>query len=262
MSDAQKVLIRHGSKSVTFEITKPFDFIQKKILQGKQFYEYEMLLDAASRLLPGALCVDAGANIGNHTLFFAGICGASVVAVEPNAENASLLLRNAELSGCSDLVEMHEVAAGQELGAGSVEITDPSNTGKVRVRQEADGEVAIVRLDDLLEGRPVSLLKIDVEGMELEVLKGASRILREDRPALYVEAGSTQEFAAVQGFLADRGYAMTCRFNSTATYLFEVAESEADVVRILLRATAAMRNEMRENRIQIQKLVHETKRTH
>lgn len=261
LSAAKKVSIRHGSKTVDFIISNPSDFIQKRILQGKKFYEYEMLLDAESRLLPGELSVDVGANIGNHTLFFAGVCGSQVVAIEPNPSNASLLTENVKANMQEGLVEVHQVAAGQETGAGTVEVNDPTNTGKARVRQAADGETRVVRLDDLLADRPVAVLKVDVEGMELEVLKGATRILSDYRPVLYVEAGTQLEFGAVQGFLADRGYAMTRRFNATATYLFEPAKDDADRTRILLRSTAAMRNEMRESRLQIEALANEVKQT-
>jgi hypothetical protein len=80
-------------------------------------------------------------------------------------------------------------------------------------RQEAEGlkfQCDIVRLDDVIDAR-ISFLKIDVDGAELLVLRGAQRILRESRPPILFEAGGyTSDFGyeqqAVFDFLSNCGY--------------------------------------------------------
>ncbi|WP_166163079.1 FkbM family methyltransferase [Chelativorans oligotrophicus] len=254
--------IRHGSRVVKYKIANPTDFIQKRLAQSRDFYERALLMDAASRLMPGDTCVDVGANIGNHTMFFAVVCGARVIAIEPNYANASLIAENASLNGVESHIDIRRVAVGQQDGRGSIEILDPANTGKARIKADGEGDLQIVTLDSLIpdDARPVKLLKVDVEGMELEALKGARRILETDRPYLYVEAGISKDFLAIQSYLADLGYAMTSRFNATATYAFESAQTEGDVNKILLRATAQIRNEMREFRFLINNLIDAMKR--
>src|SRR5690606_30707863 len=75
----QTVEFVHSGHEVKFEIANPKDFIQKTILNNKKFYEDAMLMDAASVISPGDLCIDVGANIGNHTVFLAKICQAQVI---------------------------------------------------------------------------------------------------------------------------------------------------------------------------------------
>ena len=68
----------------------------------------------------------------------------------------------------------------------------------------ADIAVPAVRLDDVLQSAPAALLKIDVEGMELDALKGATQILNASRPVLYVEndrqAGSAELISLLQQY--------------------------------------------------------------
>jgi len=245
---AQKIVtVRYGSRVVKIKVSNDSDFIQNRILTTKAFYEEPLLVDAVSRLLPGDLCIDVGANIGNHTLFFSAVCEASVIAIEPHKENSDLLIDNVKLNQLDHLVSVHRIAAGQSSGRGNLTVTDPGNTGKARFTTDPGGLLEVVRLDDLLDGeRAVKLMKVDVEGMELEVLKGAAGILQRDRPHLYVEASLPKEFLAVQGYLANFGYLETGRFNATATYSFESPPSDGASIRSLMRSVALMRAEVRE----------------
>lgn len=66
--------------------------------------------------------------------------------------------------------------------------------------------IPMITLDDLTLDMPVSLLKIDIEGMELDALLGASGMLRECRPAVYVEQVDTARLAAIHRLLTRLGY--------------------------------------------------------
>ena len=66
----------------------------------------------------------------------------------------------------------------------------------------------------------VKLLKIDVEGMDLEVLLGAKQIINRDKPFIYIEGATHEEFKAIKEFLIPIGYCYRRSFNATPTHLF------------------------------------------
>jgi FkbM family methyltransferase len=144
--------------------------------------ELEVLIDwlAAQNKLTGA-CVDVGANIGNHALFFAGYFS-QVFAFEPVPRTFKLLEMNAATAGnvqCFNL-GLSNVAADVWV----MEPTSNSGAAKILAEQPLAGPRAavptkIVPLDSVDEiGRStVGLMKIDVEGHELQVLQGAARII-------------------------------------------------------------------------------------
>lgn len=135
--------------------------------------------------------VDVGANIGNHALFFAEHFS-NVIAIEPNPRLFELLEINARLRknvsplnvGASDVsTEMALSYDSSNWGGGQLMARDASDARAFTV------PVSVRRLDDLVElaGRPIGLLKIDVEGHELRVLKGAEALVRRSQPVVLFE---------------------------------------------------------------------------
>jgi FkbM family methyltransferase len=145
----------------------------------------------------GTMAIDVGANIGMFTIPLARAVGESgrVLAIEPAAENVERLESNLLLNGLCN-VEVKPMAAAEQVGQLLLKFgADPafhSTTAIVRGR-EGDGSVTVPAdtLDNLwaAAGTPsVSLLKIDTEGGEISVLRGAEKLLRTERPAILVEA--------------------------------------------------------------------------
>ena len=136
---------------------------------------------------PGTTAVDVGANRGVYTYALAQHCSA-VHAVEPQPWCATTIR-----SWGNPKVRVHEVALSDHSGMlalsiplrGRTRMTGYATAGAV-VGPHDVIEVPVVRLDDLALG-PVSLIKIDVEGHELAVLRGASTIIGTERPNLLVE---------------------------------------------------------------------------
>jgi len=128
------------------------------------------------RLRPGDLFVDVGANVGTYTILAADL-GASVVAVEAAPDAAALLRENVALNGFED-VKVVEAAAGASNGL--VRFTEGFDDLN-RIDPEGTAEVQQVTLDSLIGDQQVAGLKVDVEGFELEILKGAARALEEHR---------------------------------------------------------------------------------
>lgn len=129
--------------------------------------------------LPGRTFVDVGANVGGFSVR-AAKKGMKVIALEPQKEVRRVLLTNAALNDVEVKVFPYAVSDTDGLvkleGAG----------GTAHVSDSGDKAVSAVRLDSVIK-EPVDLLKIDVEGHELAVLRGARELLRSSRPDVYLE---------------------------------------------------------------------------
>lgn len=162
------------------------------------------------RFRDGAVFVDVGANVGAYSLR-AAARGMKVYAFEPMPVNIELFKRNAALNKLS--VELSECALGAENG--NARLTP--NGAVSRISKNGELEVPLRTLDSFDLPR-VDLLKVDVEGYELEVLKGAEKTLERSHPAIMVEmhhwAGAEKE-AGLFGMLAKLGY----RFEYLDRYL-------------------------------------------
>lgn len=211
------------------------DHMGRSIRAGRTFYEADVLLRCRERHLPGTAIIDAGANIGNHTVFFGLILNASVYAFEPLPSNFDLLEMNIAANGLDGQVVATCCALGQADGLGELHSGPPSNLGTTRVSFGL-GEVPVRRLDSLALAGPVGLLKLDVEGGEGAVLLGAAALIEAWLPDIVVEAGDARAFQVVAEILLDFGYVPHGRHAATPTYLF-IATDQARRVRRILAAT-------------------------
>lgn len=213
-----------GGRPFHFYLPDADDHIQRTIRETNAFYELEMLADMMLRIAPGELALDVGANIGNHAIFLAGAADATVIAMEPFRHCFDILDRNVHLNELDHRVLPLNTACGAEPATGTVVIGSQTNLGQTRIVTPPTGlgaEVAIIPLDALDLTAPVRMLKIDVEGMEADVLRGAARILEEDGPTIYAEAHNDDALAEVSSAIKPFGYVPTVRFNATPTYRFE-----------------------------------------
>jgi FkbM family methyltransferase len=126
----------------------------------------------------GDLFIDVGANVGTYTLW-AAEHGAEVIALEPAADTFALLRENIALNRYQ--VTALQVAAGDHCG--TARFTAGLDAGNSLA---ADGLAVteLVTIDSLIGDRSVAGMKVDVEGFELDVLRGAARALAEHRIAL------------------------------------------------------------------------------
>ena len=196
----------------------PEDHIFRWLERQKRFYEHDMLTFLASLVPAGGLIADVGANIGNHSVWFAGVMGCRVRAFEPVPALCTVLARNVAQNRLDDLVRVEPYGVGRRSGRARVSAWDRTNTGASALEpREADGDIRLVALDDLEWDQTVDLLKIDVEGMEADVLAGALGLIRRHRPLLAIEARSTPEEDELRRWLDDAGYRVLGRLNATPT---------------------------------------------
>ncbi len=228
MSFDDDVPVRFARKGteVAFHLPqREVDHIQRLIATHSRFYEEDVLRHAEAHLEPGDLVIDAGAHIGNHTIFFATQCGARVVSFEPRAESFTLLERNVAVNHLEDRVVVHRLALGETAGEAISGTLRPDNTGTNRLESRAGGDVRVVALDEVeLPGVP-RLLKIDVEGFEMALLRGARQLIREHAPLLYVECQTLTEYDAVSAWLAEMGYVARDILGATPTVFYQRVEA-------------------------------------
>ena len=150
---------------------------------------------------PGMTVVEVGANIGLLTVPFARYVapGGKVIAFEPQRIVYQMLCGNIALNAL-DNVFAHNTAVGRAPGSISVppvNYEQPGNFGGVELSGSAVGEpVPLVTIDSLALER-CDFMKIDVEGMELDVLVSAAETLRRFRPRLYIENDRVEKSPAL-----------------------------------------------------------------
>jgi FkbM family methyltransferase len=126
-------------------------------------------------LRPGSVFVDVGANVGSYTLWAAEL-GAEVIALEPAADAFALLEENVALNG----YRVRTVQAAAGASCGTARFTSGQDAGN-RLDPAGAVETELVTVDSLIGGRVIAGLKVDVEGFELEVLRGCAQALSEHR---------------------------------------------------------------------------------
>ncbi len=150
----------------------------------------------ARELRPGATFFDIGANVGYVTLIAARLVGPSgrVVAFEPVPENVAAIRENLALNGI-DWVEVHETAVARERGQAALIVSDVSAFSRLASVNVPTGaretiDVQVLSVDEFMAapGAPVpDVIKIDVEGAELEVLEGMRETIAAHWPVILCE---------------------------------------------------------------------------
>lgn len=191
-------------------------------------YEPHMVNWLKECLKAGDTFWDIGANWGWISLPAARIVGSSgrVIAVEPSPSNLAWLKRHIVLNKCENIVTLLEAAVCEQNG-GSVSFSlledgcSPSNS--LMFSSSVNGEapkvsreisVPAITLDSLLaeQGRSPKLVKIDVEGAELKVLKGATQLLRSEAAPILVLAvhpfwqSTPEDCQEIVNLLKEAGY--------------------------------------------------------
>ncbi|MGE3175616.1 MAG: FkbM family methyltransferase [Planctomycetota bacterium] len=175
---------------------------------------------AAALLCPDdGVVVDVGGNIGTTALSFAATARRGAVHVfEPSRDMLRQLRRNIELSGARNVV-VHPCGLADAPARARIEVAIAGNPGSGYVAPAAadggDDAIDVRCMDDVLGDLPrLDFVKIDVEGLELRVLRGADALLRRHRPAVLLEineqalARAGTSGAAVCAHLQQLGYSL------------------------------------------------------
>lgn len=142
-------------------------------------------------LNPGAIVVEVGANIGAHTIPLSRLAGpnGAVLAFEPERILFQTLCANIALNNCLNVWAFNQ-AVGAANGMIPVPALDPrvsGNYGAIALDGRTGSDSAPLRTVDSLQLNACTLLKVDVEGMEGDVIRGAAQTITACRPVIYVE---------------------------------------------------------------------------
>lgn len=187
-------------------------------------YEPPMQQVVVGCLSPGDTFYDVGANIGFFSLLAARRVGEQgrVYAFEPVPENANAIARSARLNNF-DTIEVFSKAVGAANGRCELMLAHHIGgavlaSAGVPPDMRGHVEVSVTTLDDVIAERPLrppSLVKIDVEGAEIDVLNGMQATLRKHRPAVVYEVddatreGLERKAGAIAAFMTAADYAQT-----------------------------------------------------
>lgn len=148
------------------------------LLFGQRELEHKVMLERV--LKPGMTVLDIGANIGYYALMELKLIGpaGTLIAVEPSPSNVTLLQRNLALNGYHE-IEVHNCAVSDRSGSRSFFISEMSNlntfhdtgTGSLHLSGKTV-EVRTATVPEIMDGRRPDLIRMDVEGHEVEVING------------------------------------------------------------------------------------------
>lgn len=189
-----------------------------QFLYYRGIYEEQILRTIEDCLRPGMTFVDVGANVGLHSVVAAHLVGprGKVIAFEPGSTMRARAEQNFMLNRLRN-VDLRPYALGQSPAHANLYWLDEGNDGESTLAKPSNEcrseSVEIRTLDDELQGLGNCVVKIDVEGAEMGVLRGAARFVREAKPkAIFVECfdAHLRRFGAsrdeVFRWLAEAGY--------------------------------------------------------
>jgi FkbM family methyltransferase len=241
--------IEHTRQLLFSEATEPFvmrwrNDLQIVITPGEEtsralfvsgMYEPASMRTLQRFLFPGAAFFDIGANVGVFTLAGSRRVGSTghVYAFEPSSRERATLEKNVALNGCGNVTVIPS-AAGDRSGTAILRVAAGQHRGQntlaptfayPNVHMERVETVTLVTLDELWKAQAVrrpDVLKIDAEGSELQVLRGAESLLRNTMPVVMFEINdalleaSGASRAAIERFLTALGYRLHRLDDATA----------------------------------------------
>lgn len=227
---AEIVRFKHDDKTVLLTVTSEKDLIQTHHRLG-HFYEPEELAIIKNHFVKGTVFLDIGANVGNHSIYTAlFLRPAEIIPIEPNPVAFDVLESNVRLNGLEALFDL------QYLGYG---VSDaPSSGARINFRNrnigggkivKGDGDIELITGDMICDDRHIGFIKIDVEGMEMDVLHGLSATLKRCEPKMFIEVDEENE-DAFQAWLKENEFSVLDsfkRYKTNNNYLVSTKSSQS-----------------------------------
>lgn len=173
-----KLIVKPFVGSIKFYAKKGLTGITGNIYTGlHEFGDMGFLLHF---LRPGNVFFDVGANVGSYTLLAAGVCKAKSIAIEPVKTTFNILQQNIRLNNLQNDVQLLNNGAGAATGALAFSSAEDTTNHVLAVDEITNNInlIPVITIDSLLIDGAPTLIKIDVEGYETEVLKGMAETLK------------------------------------------------------------------------------------
>jgi FkbM family methyltransferase len=193
--------------------------------------------DLLKLIQPGNTVIDIGSNIGQTSMNIAKICGNNglVFGFEPDPVNFNRAIENLNLNSFTN-IKYYNVGLGDKKGVLHLKINTPSNRGGNRIDKNGDNnshiKVPIETLDTFTMNenlQKVDLIKIDVEGFETEVLKGAEKMIAKFKPMLYIELDDNNLKAQGTDARALINYIQTMGYEIKSSKEYSIITPETDL---------------------------------
>ena len=169
----------------------PQEMHQRFAVESKDVFTELPSLKKMDELIPeNAAILDIGANIGNHTMYWLTASpkrAKYVYAFEVIDETYEILKKNIALNGLQNRTTLFHFGLGANNTTASISAMNLNNMGATSIQEDKNGKFQIRKLDDVKLNHKIDFVKIDVEGLEIDVIKGAKRFLTKDRPIIWVE---------------------------------------------------------------------------
>lgn len=222
-NDYSKIKFRYKTQSVYFlKDTQAPDYITEKIEAEKNFYEIDLLSWLEKQDIPPGDFVDVGANIGNHSLFFTKIMKRTTWSFEPYSPAFQLLKENLTANKL-DISRIFQFGLSSTNTKANIILPDNNNIGAAKVSIDStSGIVELKRGDEVLADiQKISLMKVDVEGHELDVVKGCLNIIKKHHPLLLIECMNAEEYNKIDTYVEPLGYVPCAVFGATPMIIFK-----------------------------------------
>ena len=212
-----EISLEEYGQPITLAYPNDYDFQYRFVQKNKRFYEYHYLryIKAIGQLRKFKTVYDIGVCFGNHSVYFSRIMGCEVQAFEPNAQLYELIIKNFKTNKAH--CHLHRLALGACDAQAKLNRYE-DNVGRSFVSydiEQGDETVKVMPLDEAVEKFDLSVpdfIKIDVEGHEVEVLKGANALLAlPTAPDLFIEIDAKNR-QLVFSMLEELGYLKLARF--------------------------------------------------
>jgi FkbM family methyltransferase len=187
--------------------------ISDDIVKYNNFWEFELFNKWKHYFPTKGLFFDIGANIGNHCVQFKyHFPNIEIWAFEPYLENYLLLKQNTKLYND---VKCFNIGIGSNNSIVHFSDGSPENSGVVHIVNQSNNVNLVLKLDSLLLDKPVSFIKIDIEGHEYSAFEGMLNLIKKDKPMIWLEDNN---YDAVP-YLKSLGYNILEKNELTNDYL-------------------------------------------
>jgi FkbM family methyltransferase len=213
---------QHNNLTHSFKSLNTTDVLIQRIDNYKNFYEINLLNKVKSLNLSGTY-IDGGANIGNHSVFFDKHCNSDkVIAIEIHPEIYNILVDNLNSNNCDKTTTIN-VGIGESERLVKLSDLCETNIGMTHII-DGDGDILIKPLDELVKDiENITLVKLDIEGYELNALLGMKKIIEKFKPVIIGEMANKDLFNSFNNEISKYGYKTdNVNYGMTPTYIWNI----------------------------------------
>ena len=172
----------------------PMDLIQRWIVDNQNYW-YIYDLNIIDKWLPkNPVIIDIGANIGSYSLYWSIEKDAKkIYAFEPLADIYEILCTNIKINNLANVIKPYNMGLSKENMMASIDSYNANNIGGTSFKENKNGKFVFKPLDSIKFKENIDVIKIDVEGNEMDVLSGAMGTISKYHPLIIIESFSYKD---------------------------------------------------------------------